>query len=163
MADITVAYHADGYGPARPAVNVKVHGWSLAAKLYTILDNDDAERLYRLAEERVYSDFWQAAEENATQRGLGAITQEGRSGGWLVFTEGPSSEAMTAPGASKRLIREWVEQYAAFAAWCAAEVAAAPERAARLAQDMAMDEVGRQSVALAPILHALGLNRAVLT
>lgn len=143
----TVTYHSDGYAAARPAINVKCRTagadcWPPAGifpEAGTPGENDqDYDALVGTAYERVQSDFWQAASEIATQRGLGEITQEGRSGGWLVLTDPPFTheEYPDVP------CEEWLAAYTALHDWCDREVAAAPDRVKALAHQYGMDRVG---------------------
>jgi hypothetical protein len=167
MTDTTVTYHADGYGPARPGINVKSHhsGMHLVHELQRLVGDPavvlgesvncryPSDRL-ELAYERVQSDFWQAAEELANQYGLGPIIQEGRSGGWLVFTDGRDpaepgtlTDTDTLHGAPYGRA-DWLRAYAAFSAWADAYIASVPGRIARLAHDAAMDDLGARTVFL---------------
>lgn len=138
-----VTYHADGYEPARPAINVKVYAAGLDFWPPTI-DNrvDDVDRCVAAAYERVQSDFWQAAEEIATQRGLGYIEQAGRSGGWLVFETDPNYlSADSAPLGRE----EWLAGYRSMVEWADAYIADAPRKVRALAQQLAMDEAGESA------------------
>lgn len=152
MPDTTVQYHTDGYGrPARPAVNVKVHGTDFAAydRLCAAISNVDD--LYQRAEEVIFARFWSDAADMAASLGLGPITQEGRSGGWLVLTDGRSPELYTPSTTDKEDVRayaaarrDWLAAYRKLADWCAERVHTAPARVAALAQQLAMDELGAE-------------------
>jgi hypothetical protein len=169
MTETTVAYHSDGPRAARPAVNVKVHGFDRAAfdALSAALDEPElgqyqnrAERLYQMAEEVTFEIFWSGAEAEAARRGLGPIEQEGRSGGWLVLTDGrdPQDESTFDVGGldpddddiveQRGAATEWLAAYRELAAWCAERVQAAPGEIARGARSMAIDEVAAGSVTL---------------
>lgn len=147
--DTKVTYHADGYGPARPAINVKCHASGLdfwppefhalpeAADRCQEIERTTAGDLVDAAYNITVSGFWQAAEEIATQRGLGEIWQGGRSGGWLMFDADPTHGGEDAPDT------EWLAGYRALSEWADAYIAAAPARVAALAQSLAMDALGR--------------------
>lgn len=142
MGSIEAAYHADGYAAARPAVNVKVRvpGFRFRSDAVdAALPLADAERIHQQAYDCVQSDFWDAARDGASKLGLGGIGQEGRSGGWLIFTEAPDLEY------SARRV-EWLDAYRRFVVWVTAELAAAPTKVAALAQSLAMDEAGSRAV-----------------
>lgn len=131
----TVAYHADGHDAARPAVNVKLGLYDQRPldELRATLGEAEADALIELAQEIVVNDALNDAAYLARQSGLGEIEQEGRSGGWLVFTDGRDpQDSMTF---DER--RDWLAAYRKFAAWCDTEVAAIPERATRLAANLA--------------------------
>ncbi len=155
-----VSYHADGYAAARPAINVKVYGYAGLehGKLYATLGDRRAEPLYEIAEEQVYGEFWADAASMAADLGLGPIEQEGRSGGWLVLTDGRDPQdpdtieyvrddeyTLDDPSVGQEIaVREWLAAYRQLADWCADQVREAPARVARLAQQLAMDEVGAE-------------------
>lgn len=145
----TVAYHRDGYGPARPAINVKDRhsGMDFVIALERLagpaslvlgesVDCRYPETLRDAAYERIVSDFWQSAEQIAQERGLGTIYQEGRSGGWLVIDTDPTHGGEDHPDP------EWLASYRALSEWADAFIADAPTKTARLAQDWKMDELG---------------------
>lgn len=145
----TVKYHRDGFAEGRPAINVKCYtshqvmlpdGFQAAYANGTVHLDDIAGDLIDAAAARVASDFWQAAEEMADQRGLGGIEQEGRSGGWLVFTD---SDPDDEPDADKAA--HWLAGYRAMTEWADAYIAAAPGKVSRLAQQYAMDEAGNSA------------------
>lgn len=100
MTETTVTYHREYGGTARPAINVKMHAagadfWPDAFRGLPEGHRGGAltpDAWVEAAYQRVTSDFWQAAEEIADQLGMGEIAQEGRSGGWLVFTDGRDPE-----------------------------------------------------------------------
>jgi hypothetical protein len=145
----TVTYHRDGYGPARPAINVKDRhsGMDFVIALERLVGNAAVvlgesvncrypDDLRDIAYERVVSDFWQAAQEIATQRGLGTIYSEGRSGGWLVIDNDPTH------GGEDDADPEWLAGYRALSEWADAYIADSPGKVARLTQSLAMDEAG---------------------
>lgn len=153
MIATTVTYHADGYGPARPGINVKDRhsGMDFVRELERLVGDaalvmgDSVNCIYPsdlrdIAYTRVCSDFWQSAEELADQYGIGPITQEGRSGGWLAFDKAPDLDENTAD------TRAWIKGYRALSAWAEEYIADAPARTARLAQDMKLDEIGSRAV-----------------
>lgn len=166
MTDTNVRYHVESGSPGRPAINVKDHHAgddyrSALERLVGAAGADAIEAAGYEVYERVVSDFWQAAEEIATQRGLGEIVQGGRSGGWLVFADGrdpqymtggenrdsidDGDDALTRAAEAERL--EWLAGYRAMVEWADAYIAAAPGRVAALAQSIAMDEKGAPAAA----------------
>jgi hypothetical protein len=168
--ETNVHYHVeDGIG--RPAIDVKDHhsgmdfvfaverliGGPASGLLGESVNAVYPSTLRDIAYERIVSDFWQAAEEIATQRGLGEITQEGRSGGWLVFTDGRDPRMMSGgewrdpedadPDDAYVQIAieeraEWLAGYRSMVEWADAWIADAPRKVAALAQQYAMDEAG---------------------
>ena len=170
MTATEVQYHRDGWGPGRPAVDVKDHHAGMdyrialerlvgsAAGADAIEAEDDYPgdgngRAYSILQER----FWQDAETLAEEYGLGPIEQEGRSGGWLVLTDGRDPQdpetfcADTAEddGAhAADATREWLAAYRKLRDWCEAEVASAPARVAALAQSLAIDAAGERTITL---------------
>lgn len=163
MTATTVAYRRDG-GTARPAINVKCYAAGLDFWPPTPDNRVDAiDRHVAEAYDRVQSDFWQAAQEIATQRGLGEITQEGRSGGWLVIEHGDPDdmsdcyyhgdecddpEDVEHVAARKQERADWLAAYRALAEWAETWIADAPRKVRDLAQSLAMDAAGESSVAL---------------
>ncbi len=104
------------------------------------------------------SDFWQAAEQIATERGLGEIVQEGRSGGWLVFTQYDPIEDPTDDDKDPEVRARWLTGYSAMVEWADAWIADAPRKVRNLAQSLAMDEAGegaarRMFATLWPQIH----------
>jgi hypothetical protein len=84
MTETRVAYHADGYDAARPAIDVKLHDpWGPGEYAFAVAvgDNELAEAYLNRAFDRLQEQFWQDAASMAEELGLGPITQEGRSGG----------------------------------------------------------------------------------
>lgn len=181
MTDTIVSYHTDGFTrPHRPAVNVKVHGFDRAAfeRLALALGEDydlgehapKADAYYQGAEEQVYEAFWMDAEAMAADLGLGPIEQEGRSGGWLVLTDGrdPQDGSMACVnhryGVSERCVaclairKAWLTRYRKLREWCEAEVKAAPDRIAALALDQATERVLSHSVAVRGMLAFEGVR-----
>lgn len=153
---VSVAYHADGYGPARPAVNVKC-GSPWGAAEYALADSlgsvERAEGYLETAFESLAARFWSDAAEMALALGLGPIEQEGRSGGWLVLTDGrdPQDMAVACDSTVESIRYEaqserasWLAAYRQLADWCAEQVRTAPARVAALAQQLAMDEIGAE-------------------
>lgn len=167
MTETAVGYHRDGFREARPAVNVKVYAtindpatvraWE---EIGSALGDDpdlgvyagNAERLYRQAEEQAFARFWADAAEKAAELGLGPIEQEGRSGGWLVLTDGRDPRRMGYDGMGDDIGEEdkieWLASYRALSEWCAGRVAAAPREIARLAREAAIEIVAHRSVTL---------------
>lgn len=157
--DTIVSYHSDD-GPARPAINVKVRAPGVAFwpdNLLRPLDIDAAANIVGTAYERVQSAFWREAEAKADELGLGGITQEGRSGGWLVFTDGRDPRDMDDAadcglgdfeGGKCRVLhdgrREWLAAYREMREWAEAYIADAPRKVRELAQSLAMNGVGRE-------------------
>lgn len=153
----TVHYHADGYGPARPAINVKDRhsGMDLIAlerlvgDAAVVLGESVTDTLRNIAYERVASDFWRAAQEMAEEKlGLGEITQEGRSGGWLVFTDFDPrthpTEVAESDDEQDRTVEVWLAGYRVMTEWADAYIADAPRKVAALAQSLAMDALGER-------------------
>ena len=145
----TVHYHADGYGPARPAINVKCHSGKDFVIALERLVGDAAVVLGEIAYERVASDFWRAAQEMAEEKlGLGEITQEGRSGGWLVFTDFDPrthpTEVAESDDEQDRTVEVWLAGYRVMTEWADAYIADAPRKVAALAQSLAMDALGER-------------------
>lgn len=152
MPDTTVTYHRDGYGPARPAVNVKVHvtGRDYWPDAFDV--NDEAAEIGRstslsfmeVAYDRIVTDFWQDAADLAADLGLGPIEQEGRSGGWLVLTDGSWPDLEDPDDGLPADRAAWLAAYRQLSDWCAEQVRSAPARVAALAQQLAMDELGAE-------------------
>ena len=145
-APVTVAYHSEYGGAARPAVCVKLHvaGGDFWPDAFAALPDGQRDGLLTpdayvsAAYDRVQSDFWQAAERVAQENGFAEIGQEGRSGGWLAIHSDPED---TDDDHQRHL---WLAGYAALSAWVESELAAIPARVARLAQGMAMDAAGEE-------------------
>lgn len=150
MTDTNVAYHAErAVWTERPAINVKVYAAGLDFWPPTF-DNrvDAADRCVAEAYDRVQSDFWQAASEIADQNGLGEITQEGRSGGWLVFTSPGTLNALDPSEDNEcppEIVRETLAGYRSMVAWADAWIADAPRKVRDLAQQLAMDLAGQSA------------------
>jgi hypothetical protein len=110
-----VEMHSDGYGPRRPAVNVKVAGSPESAWAEFVKDEepDDGFTLEwvreNVSEERLEAIFWNVCENEfeylaawattdedaifpASQYGRVTIEREGRSGGWAVVDGLPDVE-----------------------------------------------------------------------
>jgi hypothetical protein len=111
-----VAYHYDR--SARPAINVKVYARfdsDVRRRLEAALDPSestidtrskrmvkdaaekfglDVDTLYEQSFEDLQQQWWDEAEQKAKTLGLGPIEAEGRSGGWLVFTDGRDPQNM---------------------------------------------------------------------
>jgi hypothetical protein len=156
MTETTVHYHADGlYETGRPSIDVKDYHtgedyWppEFSRGIVRMSMGARSEAIVRAAYERVQSDFWQAAQEIAEQNGLGEIAQEGRSGGWLVFTDGRDpqepgtlNDADTLHGAGYT-VKDWLAGYRSMVEWADAFIADAPRKVRDLAQQLAMDEAG---------------------
>ena len=86
-----IEFHRDGYGPMRPAVNVKVYHYP---SVWDVMDDFDcseetAEKALEYAFESAQYRFWEEAQEIADWHlsnhfGKVKVYSEGRSGGWLV-------------------------------------------------------------------------------
>jgi hypothetical protein len=144
MTTTTVTYH-DG----KPAINVKDRhsGMDFVIALERLVGSASfvlgesvdcryPETLRDAAYERIVSDFWQAAEQIAQERGLGTIYQDGRSGGWLVIDADPTH------GGEDDADPEWLASYRALGEWADAYIADAPAKTASLAQAWKLDELG---------------------
>lgn len=150
MAETTVVYHSDFDGPGRPAINVKdrhsgmdfVHavesliGGPASGLLGESVNGRYPDALRDVAYEITRERFWREAEAIA-EPVLGTIHAEGRSGGWLVLDDDPTN------GGDERPSREWLAEYRDLVAWSEAFIAEAPAKVAALAQQLAMDEIGR--------------------
>lgn len=127
--ETNVAYHRDGFGRGRPAINVKMYArvWDLpkVLELDARVGTEHTEELLQAAEETLYPRWWDEAAAKAEEYNLGPITQEGRSGGWLVFTDGTDPQAM---GGNDR--KDWLAAYRLMDEWCDTEVDAMPARLA---------------------------------
>lgn len=140
MTDTHVAYHSDYLRSARPAVNVKVrmlHADRDYAALYDRIAGNptlDADALAEAAWEYVCRRFWDDAAIEADRLGLGAIEQEGRSGGWLVLTDGRDPLDMVG---NER--RSWLARYRRLVEWCDRQTAAAGIETARVLRAYAAD------------------------
>lgn len=136
----TVVNYHDG----KPAICVKVRAPGAAfcpdeldGRLSTQTVGDkQAEDIVESAYGVVQRYFWDVAESMAAPV-LGSIRQDGRSGGWLVIEKDPTHGGDTVPDA------EWLTEYGLLRDWAAEFIETAPERVARLALDMARDELGR--------------------
>jgi hypothetical protein len=105
--ETTVQYHSEGFGRgARPAINVKWHGvydvaQSAAVKALAdelgeqwVTADGAPDSALDLAVQMASEEWWETAADAALRLGLGAIETEGRSGGWLVFTDGRDPQEM---------------------------------------------------------------------
>lgn len=153
---VEVQYHSDGFRDSRPAINVKHNVWldrgeqaetiaKLTAELGERWIGDGSYQSGALSEaiEDAQRDWWEQAAEAAKGYGLGPIEQEGRSGGWLVFTDGRDPEDMAAgieddehePSESnpdgepcewvdeaRTELSEWLAGYSKMVAWCKATI-----------------------------------------
>lgn len=170
MPDTIVAYHADRAAyEARPAINVKCHRagrvfWPTLPTTPHFPGASDAfdeamGKHVEVAYERVQSDFWMTAEQIAEQNGLGPIEQEGRSGGWLVFTDGrdpqdpetfcdgdgidhADDDAGTRRADHMPTVKDWLAAYRSMVEWAETWIADAPRKVRDLAQQYAMDAAG---------------------
>jgi hypothetical protein len=85
--------HRRGYGYASNiAVNVKVYElakpWSEEArKAFNALPEKLQDQAVDLAWEDAQRDWWEEARDKARELGLGTVSSEGRSGGWLVLDD----------------------------------------------------------------------------
>lgn len=154
-----VSYHRDNpFAMARPAVNVKVNFGRMDLEYDEIAHALDeypesgvahrTNRLYEIAQEQVFEAFWIEAATKADELGLGEIEQEGHSGGWLVLAEGRDLSVSYDRKASIAERSDWLAAYRQLAAWCAERVAAAPAEIAKLARELAIEEVENGSVAV---------------
>lgn len=168
MTETTVAYHRDGYhrdgfGPGRPAINVKYHGRLWADTDYDrimrrlagnpAIGEAESERMAEQAYDQIAAAFWSDAADQAQWLGLGAIEQEGRSGGWLVLTDGrdpadPETFGFSVEGETgdepwtrqeEQAIRAWLAAYRQMVEWCAERLAAVPGEMTAILEDMAAD------------------------
>lgn len=156
MTETTVAYHRDGFGPGRPAINVKYHGRLWADTDYDrimrrlagnpAIGEAESERMAEQAYEQIAAAFWSDAADQARWLGLGAIEQEGRSGGWLVFSDGYDpdedydygyDDADLAAAAERQ--QRWLAAYRQMVEWCAEQLAAVPGDMVAILEDMAAD------------------------
>jgi hypothetical protein len=130
----SVAYHSDGFRGGRPAINVKVHDRDMDGyeQLEASMGEKRAQELYEIAEEFVGRWWWEAAEQEANELGLGPIEQEGRSGGWLVFTDGRDPLEF---GGKPRL--DWLRAYSAMVEFCRESLAEIPAEIQREAEELA--------------------------
>lgn len=159
MPDTKVAYHVDDDGP-RPAINVKVRasGWAFHSDAVDTALGEDAH-VYAVAYALVRGSFWNDAEGKADALGLGPIAQRGRSGGWLVFTDGRDpQDCAEHPTYDDRpdldtgdpcdWMVDWLAAYRTMTEWARTRIASVPAEAARLAEELAQDIVGEGSVTL---------------
>ena len=98
-----IVYHCDGYGPSRPAVNVKIHGSGLEVRAQGMRafreDAPDADPRFTWewidvnVPEDAHSDYWQFACELGFEHAVQLAQEifgpiecflEGRSDGWFV-------------------------------------------------------------------------------
>lgn len=82
-----VKFHRDGYGPSRPAINVKVRNlnWPIAEELG--VSEEIAEQAGNLAFEMAQVNFWNEDAPNLADDCFGDDVKtfsEGRQSGWLV-------------------------------------------------------------------------------
>ena len=141
-----VTYHRDGYGPGRPAINVKVH-WAGAEVWPPELENCypggiGPDEYVEVAFDGIASDFWATAEDMAARYRLGSIEQEGRSGGWLVFADFDPQD-MT--GDERRA---WLQGYDRMRAWVRDYIAAVPARVREQALAWAVENMAERTVTL---------------
>jgi hypothetical protein len=153
-ATTNVAYHTDGFSrPHRPAINVKCYGTDRIAfdRLASSIGERKAEELTQAAWEQLAEEFWTLAEEESDSLGLGPIESEGRSGGWLVFTDGRDPEDGLPcvnhryDGWNDRCVacvarqRAWLRRYRTMQTWVADYIADVPAECARIAAEIATD------------------------
>lgn len=145
MRGTEVTYHSDYGRPGRPAINVKVHGGG-PMRSSAVDDGlpDQADELHEQAWEVVAERFWDEATAEAEHLGLGAIEQEGRSGGWLVIPDITPGHPDYEATPNER--RAWLRRYDALRRWCADYVSRADGMTRELSQDMAIERVSRSAV-----------------
>lgn len=102
-----VDIHAEDHGPVRPAVNVKYYGRmphdAVQAKFGC--DLKTAERALEFAWQNAVEAFWSIAQqeaEDALGNGI-TVSQEGRSGGWLVVDGLPPLKEW-----KPKLVKKWL-------------------------------------------------------
>lgn len=102
MTETTVAYHVED-GEGRPAIRVRDYhaGMDYIVALERLIgplpesDDDPGRDDFRaVAYDRIRELFWHDAATLAEELGLGPIEQQGRSGGWLILTDGRDPESM---------------------------------------------------------------------
>lgn len=132
-----VAYHSEYSGDARPAIRVKVYDFDRETfdRLTRSMGEARAEQLFEYAQYAVASAWWDEAAAMADALGLGGIEQEGRSGGWLVFTDGRDPLDM-----GGKVRRDWLAAYREMAEWCRTSLEQIPAEIAQAAVDMANAE-----------------------
>jgi hypothetical protein len=140
---VSVAYHSDYLRPGRPAINVKVRPFHFDAAYSAAHDalaanpmvgEEGANFLGECAYEALAEEFWRDAAAYAEELGLGAIEQEGRSGGWLVIAD---TDPRDMDNNAQR--SAWLARYRDLRAWCEEQIAGAPAATAALMLDMAAD------------------------
>jgi hypothetical protein len=154
-----VQYHADGIEDPRPAIDVKDRHagsdyWprlpmtrSADGTVFPALPAGRMGVFVDLAYGQAQRTFWATAEEVAASLGLGPIAQEGRSGGWLVFTDGRDPQRMEQDGVDLTVMREWLSGYRSMKAWSNDFLHDAPRRVREHAQQLAMDAAGHGAAA----------------
>ena len=142
---IDVKYHRDGYGPARPAINVKLHvaGIDYWPESIDFLGDDVAAQLVETAYDETAEQFWADAEHMARELCLGKIEQQGRSGGWLVLTDGPGydMEALALADRTPDHGPRWIDGYSKLSTWANGFLADAPRMVRERARSLAIDYV----------------------
>lgn len=136
------------YRDGKPAISVKLHVagidfWPDAllrlpkANGSHPIGETTAEDCIEAAYNIVQVMFWDEFAERAMATPLGRIHQDGRSGGWLVFEVDPTH------GGEDDAPPIWLAAYAGLTAGIEAWLAGAPARVQRMAEQLAMDELGR--------------------
>jgi hypothetical protein len=157
MTETEVSYHSDYGAGGRPAINVKLHvpGIDYWPDEIDVLGHDVAADLVERAFNEIAEGFWRDAEQQAETLGLGPIEQQGRSGGWLVFTDGRDPREMEtdreftleefrddpSAGYYSRERGDWLTAYGVMREWCEAQLREAPERVRERARSLAIDEI----------------------
>lgn len=149
MTETTVSYHAEMYHEARPAINVKCYATGPRDTFETLERNIGAretERLYEVAWIDLVDAFWSEATDEAESLGLGPIESEGRSGGWLVFTDGRDPQDMelcdtiNSEPCTMACRAGWLAAYRSMTEWCRDYIAAVPAELDRIALEIANAE-----------------------
>lgn len=152
MAGTEVQYHAEMWRPARPAINVKSYGsgWNdpRVIELERAQGQEATEAYLQTAWEQYAEEWWIDAADMARELGLGPIEQEGRSGGWLVFSDGRDpadmfdTEECEDPEACEGLTDRamWLSAYRQMVEWCRETIHNAPDAIAQMAVEMANAE-----------------------
>lgn len=134
--DTQVSYHRDNpFGEARPAVNVKVHGFDRETfnLIETAMGESFAQQAFEAGEMQVYSQFWEMdVQVMAKEHGF-EIEGAGRSGGWIEITNADPLNL------EEEQLEDFLLRYRAFEGWCRSEVKDAPNRVGKAAQDYAVE------------------------
>lgn len=154
MGETTIRYHADNMEPARPAIDVKLHGVTRVKLeqtrdlLTNALGEDVTDELFQIAEDRVYGQFWNEDLPRMAQVLGFEIEQAGRSGGWVVITNG---DPLNDPDATNKVQKDWVSRYSQLRDFCDRETSEALNRMAETAREIALTVKGRSTVTIRAI------------